>query len=186
MPHKIPLRGFLVAQFLNVASGLPKHRRVLDLVKICARLSEMTLTNCATGLRVTSRLSPYFGHVFYDIKKNPQARKLVGDLNRLLFARYRGWRAVGVTQFVAPGDHPHWQHNWVPLRPTGFSKRERGTTIDETYAVELVLDMLAEGDLWLLRQCSSCNLWYSVHQNRQKACPSCAPRERRRRYMAGK
>jgi hypothetical protein len=185
MPRMIGSRAFLVAQFLNVARGLPKQKHVIDLLKICVKLSEIPLSNCATGLRVTSR--PYFGYVFYDIKKNPLARKLVGDLNQILGSRlYRGRRAVGLTQLVAPGKRPGWEHTWAPLRLIPFSKRERGTTIEKTYAIEILLDLLAEGELWRLQQCSSCGLWYAVHQKRQKACPSCAPKERLRRYMAGK
>ena len=184
MPLIIKSRAFLVAQFLNVARG-NKRKRFIHLMSLCVKLSELSLSNCVTRWRATE--GPFAGRAFCDVKRNRAALDLVNALNQILSApRYRGRRSVHVTLFVTPGEQPSWEHAWAPVKFIPFASGELGTAPEEGYAVEILLDLLAEGELWRLRQCSSCELWYSVHQKRQQACPSCAPKERLRRYMAGK
>jgi len=169
----------LVAQFLNTARGLPKQKRVLDMLGMCTELSQMSLQHCATGERVISP-GPDFGKVYFDLRKNPRAHRLVDDLNKMLRRYTRGFHAVGLSLATA-GQRARWESNWAPLKIVPFSKRERGTTIEQGYAIELILSMLAENGLGRLRQCS-CGLWFAARVRKQTAC---GEKCRRKRYESG-
>jgi hypothetical protein len=176
-------KGELVAQFLNVANGLPKQARVLQLAKACVKLQAF--------LPMIIKHGPIYQVVgapatsVCDMNVNKKARRLLVEINRVL-ARYRFRRVVPSVVFWNGDEPPTLQTHAVPLRFVPFSKKELGSTVEETGAVETALELAEWGALDRLRQCKVCRTWFMAGRTDQTYCGSKCIRAKYNRSKLGK
>lgn len=158
--------GAMLAQFLNVAEGLPKQRVVLDLLEQCRKLQRL-LPAVAQG-RPLGRVEGTSA-LIYDLRGNRQAANAVREINRILARHPFRW-AVPVTVSTSEGEGPTVQANAYPTRPVPFSNRERGSTIEMHGAIEKVLELARIGALDGLKRCPQCQRWFMAGRRNQEYC----------------
>jgi hypothetical protein len=178
-------KGGMLAQFLNVADGLPKQKKVLRLLECCCDLDQL-LPGVIDGRP--------FGHVagkstlVYDLGDNKKASRLLEEINRLL-KPYRFRRSVAQYLLVDQDGTPSIQTHTAVVRPVPFSRRELGSTIELTGAVELLLDLAEQGALDRVRLCPmagkrtdktaqhKCRGWFMADRTDQKYCTASCGRK---------
>jgi len=155
---RVLAKGDLLAGFLNVGNGLAKQKRVLDLLERYRALQDLLPAIIAGRPLGHVQGGPRSGALAYNLRENKKAARLVRQINRLL-ARYRFRRAVPITLVVGRDEAARIETETYPTRSIPFSRFERGSTIEEHGAVELVIELAAAGELDRLRKCVFCSEW---------------------------
>jgi len=189
---RLLVKGEIVAQFLNVAEGLVKQKRVIDLLERYRDLQHLLPAVVAGRPLGRAEGGPFSGALAFDLRENKRADRLVKQINRLL-ARYRFRRAVTSvvysdarqerrrTEFV--GDDPYAariETATYPVRRVPFSKFERGSTIEEHGAVEYLIELATAGELDRLRKCAFCSKWFMASRTDRIYHEGCAAKQHRK------
>jgi hypothetical protein len=166
---RIKIKGDILAQFLNVAEGLPKQRIVLNLLEQCRNLQKL-LPTVVEG-RPLGRVAggPLAGALAYDLRKNRKAASAVREINRILEGYSFRW-AVPISLFVSGTEVPTVQAELYSTRPVPFSKRERGDTMEMHGAIEKVLELARIGALDAMKRCPNCQHWFMAGRKNQDYC----------------
>ena len=184
-------KGGILADFLNVATGLAKQKRLLDLLERYRKLQQL-LPTVRSFLRIKG--GPLGGALVYDLRANKEALSLIKQINRLL-ARYQFRRAVSQA-FFRENQTPTIETGTYSYRSVPISRGERRNlemgrgsgTVEEHGAVEEVLDLAEAGELDRLRQCGFCERWFMASRPDQLYCTAkCSgKRHRQERKESGK
>lgn len=177
------VKGEIVAQFLNVAEGLAKQKRVIDLLERYRDLQNLLPAVVAGRPLGRVQGGPSSGALAYHLRENKRADRLVKQINRLL-ARYRFRRAVTSVILVGADNAARIETATYPVRLVPFSKFERGSTIEEHGAVELVIELATAGELDRLRQCAYCSKWLMASRTDRVYHDKCATLQHRKQRAA--
>ena len=177
--ERLLAKGEILAQFLNVADGLAKQKRVLDLLERYRNLQHLLPAVVAGRPLGRVQGGPSAGALIYDLRENKKAARLVMQINRLL-ARYRFLRAVPITLLVGADEAARIETETFPVRIVPFSKFERGSTIEEHGAVEKVIELADAGELDRLRKCAFCSKWFMATRTDRIYHEGCAVLQHRK------
>jgi hypothetical protein len=174
-------KGAILAQFLNIADGLAKQKRVSGLLERYRELQNL-LPAVVSGRPLGQvRGGPRAGALAYDLRENKRAARLVRQINRLL-ARYRFRRLVPITLLVGRDETPRIETETYAAHAAPFSRIEmtRGSTVDEYGAVEQVLDLAEAGELDCVRKCRFCEKWFMANRSDHIYHEACAAKQHRK------
>lgn len=165
-------RGALLAGFLNAARG-GARQRVLRIAECCRVLQGLLLPpNDPVLMPVPDKRGTWW----YYPARDKQVRAHMDQLDRWLLRYNFRWQ-VRRWQQVAKGQPPTVQaeaRTLTATRARGAQYGER-VPIDETKAVELVLNLAEWAALGRVQRCPACQRWFMAGRTDQQFCgPACS------------
>jgi hypothetical protein len=174
--ERIFVKGWhLIEGFLNNETIAPSKRQLV--MQLLARYGE--LQGLLPQILKKRPLGRQEGTscLIYDLTENPQLRKCIQDINRLL-EPFTFRAGIGRYVFVGQDQSPRIATE-IGAELVGFSKQEVG--IDLSHAVALVMQLAEEGETERLRQCPNCQRWFFGRPDKECCTDACYRASYRRR-----
>ena len=198
-------RAEALAIFLNATNGVPKHARILDILKTCQQLesflgiapaSVKTKEGMKANLQINAleqKLNDALKHYRFHASAGLHYRFPAMSAERISAA----WKTNRALLPLPVGQH--FSVTWLPIGPHKLSKSEiaawkanpRRLVLGEMGCVQAVLELATAGLLNNLRRCKQpnahspegfCGRWFmAIKSNKDSCSPACRVRKSHRK-----